>query len=254
MLSCSAKAIATLVMIVSAFIINVLSNIVPLNTKSIGELSNTVFQGVLITPANYAFAIWGLIYLSVFAFGIYQVLPPQRDQRKLDALRVLMIGASGAQIAWIFIFLSRQFVFSLVAMVAIWIALCLGYVQMAQVAPFTRTQRWMIQIPWSIYFGWISVATIVNVAIALFSLGWTGGFLSPQVWTMALMVVAMGLGMVAVWKHRDLAFSGVLIWALVAIAIRHQDIPVLFGTGMGTAIALGLVGAYRWVQPNRRQP
>lgn len=253
MFSQFAKAIATLVMIVAAFVINALSNLVPLNGKSVGELSNTVFQGVLMTPANYAFAIWGVIYLGVFAFGIHQVLPQVRSQRKLDSLRSLMMWASGAQIAWIFIFLSRQFVLSLVAMVVIWIALCLGYLHMAKMRPFPRSQQWTIQVPWSIYFSWISVATIVNVAIALFSVGWTGGFLSPQMWTMALMIVAMGIGMVAVWIHGDLAFAGVFIWALVAIAIRHQEIPALFGTGIGTAIALGLVSVYCWGQPKLRQ-
>jgi hypothetical protein len=129
-------------------------------------------------------------------------------------------------------------------MIIIWVALCFGYLQISKAAPFTRTQKWTIQIPWSIYFGWISVATIVNVAIALYSSGWTGGGLSPQSWTIGLMMIAMGLGILVVWRHRDLAFSGVFIWALVAIALRHQEISILFGTGLGTAIALGIVSLY----------
>ena len=76
------KAIATLVMIGAAFLINALSNIAPINGQSVGEISNTVFKEVLITPANYAFAIWGLIYLSVFAFGVYQLRADQRNDEK----------------------------------------------------------------------------------------------------------------------------------------------------------------------------
>ncbi len=60
---------ANLMAIIAAFGINVLANLAPFNGLTIGEISNTVFRDVKIIPANYAFAIWGLIYLD------YSVLP-----------------------------------------------------------------------------------------------------------------------------------------------------------------------------------
>lgn len=80
------------------------------------EISNTLFKNVLIIPANYAFAIWGLIYLGLFAFGIYQALPNQRDEPDLRKTGYLLMIACVAQSIWVYLFLSRLFALSVIAM------------------------------------------------------------------------------------------------------------------------------------------
>ena len=109
------RQIITLAAVVIAFIVNVLSNIFPINGLTIGGVSNTVFKNVLIIPANYAFAIWGLIYLGLFAFAIYQVLPSQRENPNLRKTAYFLVIASLAQTIWVYLFLSRLFVASVVA-------------------------------------------------------------------------------------------------------------------------------------------
>jgi uncharacterized membrane protein YqjE len=104
------RQLATLAAIISAFVINVVSNVFPLNGLGIGEISNTLFKNVFIIPANYAFAIWGLIYLGLFAFGIYQFLPSQKDDSDLRNTGYLLVIASIAQSIWVYLFLSRLFV------------------------------------------------------------------------------------------------------------------------------------------------
>jgi hypothetical protein len=92
--------------------------------------------------------------------------------------------------------------------------------------------------PISIYLGWISVATIVNVACALWSAGWNGGGISPTTWTTIMVLIATGLAAIMVTKHEDIAYGGVTIWALIAIAIKHSSNLALLTVTISGALAL----------------
>src|SRR5690242_12838638 len=124
------RQLITLLAIIGAFVVNVLSNISPLNGLSIGEISNTLFNNVLIIPANYAFVIWGLIYLGLFAFGIYQFLPNQKHDLDLRKTGYLLVIACVAQSVWVYLFLSRLFGLSVIAMLLILLPLIGIYLQL----------------------------------------------------------------------------------------------------------------------------
>ncbi len=225
--------------ILAALGINVYTNINPPNGVTIGEISNTTFRDVLITPANYAFAIWGLIYLGLVSFGIYQGLPDQRRNPQLLKIGYLITIASLSQIAWVFLFQYGFFVLSLVAMLGILIPLMVIYVRLGvgkERVP--RNDKWWIHIPLSIYFGWISVATIVNVAIALYSVNWNGWGITPEVWAAIVLVVGGAIAAIIIAQRRDVAFPLVFVWAFVAIAIRQMKFPLIAITASGLAFAL----------------
>ncbi|MGB3558276.1 MAG: tryptophan-rich sensory protein [Geitlerinemataceae cyanobacterium] len=245
------RQLSTLVAIFAAFGINVQSNVAPISGASIGEISNTQFQNVLITPANYAFAIWGLIYLGLFGFGFYQMQTAQRThpilRRSSDGLTI----ASLAQIVWVWLFQTRFFVASLGAMLVILLALIYSWRSLKRVdSPGRALPKLWVDFPISIYLGWISVATIVNVAIALTSIGWQGWGISPSVWTVILTIVATGLGAIVCWKQQDFAFTAVTIWALVAIAVRQSNVPSIARTAAIGAI--DLLGLMAWTSYRRR--
>jgi hypothetical protein len=243
--------VCTLAAILAAFGVNVQSNVAPIGGASIGEISNTQFQEVLITPANYAFAIWGLIYLGLFGFGFYQMQTAQRTHRTLRRSSAGLTIASLAQIVWVWLFQMRLFVPSLGAMLVILLALIHSYLQLktADESPRSLPKLW-VDLPISIYLGWISVATIVNVAIVLTSIGWQGWGILPSVWTAILTIIATFLGAIVCGKRQDFAFTAVTIWALVAIAIRQHNLPLVAGTaGIG---AIGLLGLMAWTSNRRR--
>ncbi|MBF2063925.1 MAG: tryptophan-rich sensory protein [Calothrix sp. C42_A2020_038] len=234
--------LATLVAIIAAFAVNVWSNLFPLGGLSIGEISNTFFKDVLIIPANYAFAIWGLIYLGLFTFGIYQILPSQRNNPYLRKAGLLIIIASIAQIAWVYLFLSRMFVLSVVAMLVILVSLIGAVVQLrSSTNTTTRGYKWYACIPISIYLGWISVATIVNVASALVVSNWNGWGISPTTWTIIMVLVATILASFMTTRYQDIPYSGVTIWALIAIAIRQSNNIALLTVAISCAIACLIV-------------
>ena len=233
------RQIATLAAVVGSILINTLSNIFPLNGVSVGNLSNTLFASVQIIPANYAFAIWGLIYIGLIAFGIYQLQPTQRENPRLQHSGYLLAIACISQCAWIYLFLARVFPLSNLAMLGILVPLMVMYQRLGIGRErVSRQERWFIHLPISVYLGWISVATIVNVAIGLYSLKWYGWGIAPSIWTVVMMTIASIIAAVISIQRHDTAYVLVIVWALVAISIRQANVPLIMVTGWVLAIIL----------------
>ncbi|NEQ37232.1 MAG: tryptophan-rich sensory protein [Okeania sp. SIO3I5] len=236
---------ANLIAILAAFFLNIYVNIAPPSGKTIGEISNTIFKNVLITPASYAFAIWGLIYLGLISFGIYQLLPAQRENQILRRCQYFLVGASLAQIVWIFLFQYQLFTLSVLAMLGILGCLISLYLNLGiSYERVSKKDKWLVHYPISIYFAWISVATIVNVACALDNLGWNSSEQVGIVWTIIMLIIGTVIAAIINIQKQDIAYTLVFIWALTAIAIRHLDILVLaISAGilaLGLAVLVGL--------------
>lgn len=236
------RQLITLLAIIGAFVVNVLSNISPLNGLTIGEISNTLFNNVLIIPANYAFVIWGLIYLGLFAFGIYQFLPNQKHDLDLRKTGYLLVIACVAQSVWVYLFLSRLFGLSVIAMLLILLPLIGIYLQLGignKRVP--RDKKWCVHFPISIYLGWISVATIVNVACALHFQKWNGWGISAENWTVMMFLAAFSIAAIISVQCQDIAYTGVIVWALVAIAVKHWNNALLRNVALILAVALAAI-------------
>ena len=118
----------------------------------------------------------------------------------------------------------------------------------------TTAQTWFVKIPFSIYLGWISVATVANISQVLFFFDWGGWGLSPEVWGVVMLVVAGLLGAIMFLRERDLAYVLVLIWALVGIALKHSGTPVVSNTAWAAVMGLVLVVivlGFRQITANR---
>lgn len=233
-------AIATLLAILATLTINVLSNFFPPQGANIGEIANTTLLGVHITPANYAFAIWGLIYVGLIAYGTYQLRPLQRPDPTIQRVSALLIVACIAQIAWVYLFTTKLFVLSVVAMLVILLALIGAYGQLrVGKIRVLRDRLWLAHIPFSIYLGWISVASIVNVASALYIHNWNGWGINATNWTAIMLVVATAIAATIALQRGDAAFTCVFIWAYIAIANRQIDNSIILTTAVLGAMVLG---------------
>jgi hypothetical protein len=243
-----ALAIVTLIAILATLAVNTLSNFFPPQGLNIGAIANTLLKGVQITPANYAFAIWGLIYLGLIAYGIYQLRSSQHTHPTIRQVNVLLTVACVAQIAWVYLFTLQQFWLSVVAMLAILLALIGAYLQLhaSKMSPgherASREQKWLVYTPFSVYLGWISVATIVNVASALYSSNWDGWGISAVTWTVVMLVAGMVIAARVVFQYADIPFALVFIWAYVAIAIRQAGVFPIWITAAIAAIGLAVLG------------
>jgi hypothetical protein len=116
----------------------------------------------------------------------------------------------------------------------------------------SKAERWFIHLPISIYLGWISVATIVNVATGLYSIKWDGWGIAPSVWTVVMMTIASVIAAVMSIQRRDTAYVLVIVWALVAIAIRQANTPLIMVTGWVLAIVLMGINLVNELRPQSK--
>lgn len=228
--------------IAGTIVVNGLANALPINGQMTGEISNRL--DVLFTPANYVFAIWGVIYLGLILFAVEQALPLEKGNPRLQRARPWLAASGLANIAWIFLWHYEQFPLTLVAMVALFLTVVQTYRQLeVGVTPVSGRERWLLQVPIGIYLGWVSVATIANAAALLSPqvLDWNGFGLDPALWTALMIVVALVVGGAVALRRSDATFPLVLVWAFVGIALRNAAIPVVSITAWASAaVALGL--------------
>ncbi len=234
--------VATIVSIGFAIVWNYLTNWFPPTGVTIPQLSATAFANVKIIPANYTFAIWGLIYIGLVAFGFYQLDSRRVDNAPLQQTRPWIVLASLLQSAWILLFLYQQMVLSSLVMLGIVWALIKCYRSLHSPRKNSRqlNPAWVPSV-FSIYLGWISVATIVNIASTLDSFGWQGTPLSPSVWTLLMMAVSVGLALLLLHIYEDRAFGGVIIWAIGGIIIANLTDPAI---ALGGLLAIAVLSIF----------
>ena len=192
-------------------------------------------------PAGYVFSIWGLIYLALVAFVIYQVLPSQRENDRFRRIGYWFAASCVANIAWLFFWHYQLFPLTLLAMLVLLACLIVVYLKLdigrSQVSTI---ERWLVNFPFSLYLGWVSVATIANVTSLLDYLGWGGWGVPPQVWAVIMLSVGVLLAGVVAVQRGDFIYVLVFIWAYIGIAAAQSDAPlVVFASWIG-AVLLGL--------------
>ncbi|MFD0960034.1 tryptophan-rich sensory protein [Paenibacillus chungangensis] len=223
-------------------IVNILAERLPIGGKTTGEISAQ--YPVLVTPAGYAFAIWSLIYLLLLLFVFYGLTKKGRDSSSIAAIGPLFFLSCLSNITWILLWHYEQLTSSVFMMFALLISLIFIYSGTIRNELRNSVERWLVSLPFSIYLGWICVASIVNVAVALSANGWKGFGLSDTTWAVLMLCVAALLALVLGLRHRDVAIMLVFVWALVAIGVKQQAYPAVVWTAYACAgiVAIAVLG------------
>lgn len=234
---------------------NTLASVLPINGVDTGSVSDRWVN--YFTPAGYVFAIWGVIYTGLIAFTVYHSLPSQRENPRLRAIGWLFVVSNLFNSAWILAWHYFQWTLSWVIMLGILVSLLTIYTRIgAGIKPTSRKEMWLINVPFSIYTAWITVATIANTTVMLQSLGWEGAPLSGQIWSAIVIVVGAAITSYVVYTRRDIAFAGVVIWAYLGIVVKYTGIGLVVGAAgvMAAVVAVVLIaGLMRTRPPGRRQ-
>jgi cell division protein FtsW (lipid II flippase) len=205
---------------------NVLANALPLNGRRTGDVSDAYPS--LFTPAGVTFSIWGVIYLLLgahvlYQLGLFRAGPDTTEQTVLlNRVGVLFAVSSLANTAWVFAW--HYDYIPLSALLIVVILVCLAVIATTlRRGNLSGRRRWFIAVPFSVYFGWTTVAVIANITVLLVSLKWDGFGLSDSTWAVIIVLVAMAIGTVTMVRNRDVAYGLVLIWAFVGILIRQMS-------------------------------
>lgn len=206
------------VALVVMVVMNVLANALPINGLTTAQISDSLPN--LFTPIGFTFAIWGVIYTLLALFTIFQTgwMPGTRATARKVARAVgpWFVVSSVANSLWIVAWHYERIVATVPLMLIILLSL---------IAATTRLRKHgappLARIAFSVYLGWISVATIANITGALVSIGWDGLGLTQATWTMIVLSVAGVLGILYLKLFKDIAYNLVLVWALFGIVMQH---------------------------------
>jgi hypothetical protein len=246
MKSATPFVLANILLFVAVVVMNYLANALPIAGRNPAEVSD-MFP-TLFTPAGFTFSIWGIIYLLLLGFSIYQARYFNKNLPVFLERIGWFFGLSCiANIGWLLAFHHLQIGLSMLVMLVLLGSLLAIYLQLETEG---KTQFWLVRLPFSVYLGWISVATIANASILFSHLGWDGEPGGPQLWAAIVIAAAVAIGVLALVKRRDFALALVIVWALFGIFskrmsnISDQDGMVELASIIGM-ILLGLGMGYR---------
>jgi hypothetical protein len=213
--------LANLFCLVAVIYVNYLATALPIAGRTPASVSD-MFP-TLFTPAGFTFAIWGIIYLLLISYAIYQLSfwqaeAPVYVQKVGYWFMLSCMGNAG----WLFAFHHLQIEWSMLLMLILLGSLLKIYLRLnigrSDAKP---AERWLGHLPFSVYLGWITVATIANTCILFTHLGWDGQPGGPVFWTITVIVAAVAVAIWLLLSRRDIAFAGVIIWALYGILSKR---------------------------------
>lgn len=231
------RQLIVILSVIATIFINILANALPINGLNTGQISDR-FQ-VYFVPAGYVFSIWGLIYIGLIALAAFQALPSQRQNPRMRATGWWITLGGLANITWIFFWHYELFPLSLIAMLVLLASLIVTYLRLGTgVVAVSKAETWTVRAPISIYLGWITVATVANVTDVLYYLNWNAFGIAPEIWMVIILAAVLVIAGLVIFTRRDIAYSLVILWALVGISVKHAEVPLVANS---TWVTFGLV-------------
>jgi len=235
---------ANVLAVIATVLVNALATTLALNGKTTAEVSDS--YPTLVTPAGYVFSIWGVIYTLLLVFAVYQALPLKGEKLFLRQISFLFVLSSVLNISWLFLWHYEQINLSVILMFALLVTLIAIYIRLQigrSDAPLR--EKLCVQLPFSVYLGWITVASIANVSVALTAVNWDGWGLEAITWAELVIIVALIITLAVIVTRRDVAYSLVIVWALVGIIIKQiENQGIVMTAGISVAAILVALVAF----------
>ena len=206
-------------------VVNVLANALPINGMDTGVVSDSFPN--LFAPAGITFSIWGVIYLLLGIFSFYQLGIINKNDavsaELLDRVGIFFSISSVINSLWIFSWHYQIIPLSIILMLGLLYCL-IKIVDTIKIEKLSRREKFFIKVPFSIYFGWITVATIANATTLFVSLNWNRFGIPESVWTVILIIIGAAIGILTMLNNKDYFYGLVIIWAYFGIIIKHTTI------------------------------
>lgn len=225
---------------------NAISEALPLNGQTSADIANR-YPDMLYFPANYAFSIWGVIYAALLAFVIYQALPSQRENPIFRRIGYLFVVSCVFNIGWLTAFHYNLFPLSMILMVLLLATLLTIYIRLdIGGVPVAPREKWLVHVPFSLYLGWITAATITNAGYVLTDAGWNGFGITNTTWAVIMLSITAAIAAFMVLIRRDIAYGLVIVWAVSSIASRHAEVQPVQIAALTVSVLVALMVAARF--------
>ncbi|OGZ31956.1 MAG: lantibiotic ABC transporter permease [Candidatus Portnoybacteria bacterium RBG_13_40_8] len=216
-------------------VVNYLANALPLGGRGTGVISDAYPN--LFAPAGYAFSIWGLIYTLLTIYVVYQF--SQKENILTAQVNRLFVVNALFNVGWLFAWHYDVIWLSVLLMIGLLVTL-IKIADVLRQSVLTRKENFLVRLPFSIYFGWITVATIANITVLLVGLGWNGFGLAESFWTVIVLLVGAAIGSWRTIHDRNIPYALVLVWAYGAILFKHVSESEFNGAYPTVIVAAGL--------------
>jgi len=225
-------------------VVNTLATTLPINNKTTGELSDLYPN--LFTPAGLTFTIWGLIYVLLAIFVVYQLMPfVRRDDQKIQFVPIigpLFFISCLANIGWIYAWHYEIVSLSLVLMLILFGSLLAIYIKLnIGKSEASKTEKYLVHLPFSVYLGWITIATIANVTALMVNINWNTWGLGEQFWAVAVIIVGIAIALSVLFTRKDIFYSLVVDWALLGILLKRLSVTTVPDQNVVVVTIVGLV-------------
>ncbi|NGZ77410.1 tryptophan-rich sensory protein [Saccharibacillus alkalitolerans] len=236
------------VLLAAVIAVNAMATLLPLAGRDTGEISDMYKN--LLTPAGFAFSIWSVIYVLLIGFVVYGFVAERKDRASAAAPGPWFAVSCVLNMAWLFCWHYLLIELSVVVMLLLLVSLIMIYVR-------TRLDRerlevldiLFVKVPFSLYLGWISVATIVNISALVTKHGFGDVGLGDTGWAIVMLIAALLLALVIGFRYRDGVYPLVFAWALYAISVEQADtVQAVHTTALATSIAAAAFALWMFVR------
>jgi hypothetical protein len=250
-----AFAILNLIFFIIAFAVSNLSQLKIFGGVTNADISNK--YATVFTPAGITFAIWGVIYLSLFGFTIYHVVKAFKDDIHSEASQAILkidylfILNNIATTFWVFAFTYEYLLASMILIIIQLITLLMIFIKL-NLFDIDKSfyNKLFTQFPLTIYFAWLCVANVANISLYLVSIGWDGFGISEIKWAQIMIVTIIAISLVIVKVKKNPFFGLVILWSLYGISLKRAEINEEQFKGIINTcwFGLGIIGAFTAVQ------
>ncbi len=219
-------SILNIIGFLGTIVVNVLANALPINNKTTGELSDQYPN--LFVPAGFTFSIWGLIYILLAIFVVYGMISAIKADTKRSSVTgtgILFFLTCIANIGWIFAWHYQLLPLSMLLMILLLACLIAIYLRLSiGKSDAAKKEKYLVHLPFSVYLGWITIATIANATALLVSTKWNTFGLGEQFWAVAVIVIGIVIVLTVLFQRKDIFFCLVVDWALLGILIKRLSV------------------------------
>ncbi len=236
-------SILNIIGLVSTVVVNGLANALPINNKTTGQLADQYPN--LFVPAGLTFSIWGLIYLLLAIFVIYSIFSATRGNARrsfIDRIGILFFLSCIANIGWIFAWHYEIIPLSMILMILLLACLIAIYLRLSiGKSDAAKNEKYMVHLTFSVYLGWITIATIANATALLVAANWNTFGLGEQFWAVAIIVVGIVIALTVLFQRKDIFYCLVVDWALLGILIKRLSVDSTPYQGVVVTAIAGLI-------------
>lgn len=253
------KVSATLTFIIMLVINGLAGSTEILGGVATGEVSDTYAN--LFAPAGFTFSIWGLIYLflAVFVVRMWRqnlTKAPQLETKQMIRVVRKFTLTSVLNTAWLLAWQYQILWLSVIIMLGLLTTLLFIQRDLSRI-PMSRSETIAVRSPFSLYVGWISVATIANITAWLVSIDWRGGGIPESNWTVIILLLGAAVGLATALYRYDWVYLVVFIWAYFGILYKHmatfegqhQNVIITLGISLTVYIVFVLLIGLRQLTP-----